>query len=56
MDINSLRNMRNQDFGAIANAFEKVANPQAQSYDDNRFWKLERDKAGNGNEIGRAHV
>ena len=50
MDIQKLRAMRNSDFGAIANAFEKVANPQSESksYVDDRFWRLEGDKAGNG--------
>ena len=50
MDIQTLRKMRNSDFGAITNAFEKVANPQqdSKSYQDNRFWRLEGDKAGNG--------
>ena len=50
MDIQSLRKMRNSDFGAISNAFEKVANPQTEtkSYADDRFWRLEGDKAGNG--------
>lgn len=50
MDIQKLRAMRNSDFGAIANAFEKVANPQtdSKSYADDRFWRLEGDKAGNG--------
>jgi hypothetical protein len=50
MDIQSLRKMRNSDFGAISNAFEKVANPQTESksYVDDRFWRLEGDKAGNG--------
>jgi len=50
MDIQKLRAMRNSDFGAIANAFEKVANPQTEtkSYNDDRFWRLEGDKAGNG--------
>jgi hypothetical protein len=50
MDIQKLRSMRNSDFGAIANAFEKVANPQTEqkSYADDRFWRLEGDKAGNG--------
>lgn len=47
MDINTLRASRNQDFGAIATAFEKVANPQSNTYEDDRFWKMERDKAGN---------
>lgn len=55
MDINTLRNMRNQDFGAISSAFEKVANPTTdqKNYDDNRFWKLEKDKAGNGSAVIR---
>jgi hypothetical protein len=50
MDIQSLRKMRNSDFGAISNAFEKVANPQSEqkSFTDDRFWRLEGDKAGNG--------
>jgi gp32 DNA binding protein like len=50
MDINTLRKMRNSDFGQISNAFEKIANPQSESksYTDDRFWKLEGDKAGNG--------
>jgi hypothetical protein len=50
MDIQTLRKMRNSDFGAISSAFDKVANPQTQtkSYADDRFWKLEGDKAGNG--------
>jgi hypothetical protein len=50
MDIQSLRKMRNSDFGAISSAFDKVANPQAEqkSFTDDRFWRLEGDKAGNG--------
>ena len=49
MDINQLRAMRNKDFGKITGEFEKIANPQsdAKSYQDDRFWKLEADKAGN---------
>lgn len=49
MDIQTLRKMRNQDFGKIAGEFEKIANPQTESksYQDDRFWKLEADKAGN---------
>lgn len=49
MDIQTLRKMRNSDFGKIANEFEKVANPQSESksYQDDRFWKLDPDKAGN---------
>ena len=50
MDIQSLRKMRNSDFGAISSAFDKVANPQSEqkSFTDDRFWRLEGDKAGNG--------
>lgn len=50
MDIQTLRKMRNSDFGQISNAFEKIANPSTESkgYADDRFWKLEGDKAGNG--------
>jgi len=50
MDIETLRKMRNTDFGQITSAFDKIANPQAEtkSYADDRFWKLEPDKAGNG--------
>ena len=50
MDIQTLRKMRNSDFGSISNAFEKIANPQTESkgYNDDRFWRLEGDKAGNG--------
>ena len=49
MDINTLRKMRNADFGKISQEFEKTANPQSdsKSYADDRFWKLEPDKAGN---------
>jgi hypothetical protein len=50
MDIQTLRNMRKNDFGAISGAFDKIANPstETKSYADDRFWKLEGDKAGNG--------
>jgi len=50
MDIQTLRKMRNSDFGQISQAFDKIANPQTEtkSYADDRFWRLEGDKAGNG--------
>jgi len=50
MDIQALRKMRNTDFGQITQAFDKIANPQTEtkSYADDRFWRLEGDKAGNG--------
>lgn len=49
MDLNKLRASRNSDFSKIANEFEKSANPESgqKSYEDTRFWKPERDKAGN---------
>jgi hypothetical protein len=43
--------MRNSDFSKIAGEFEKIANPETsntKSYVDDRFWRLEGDKAGNG--------
>ena len=46
MDIKTLRSMRNTDFTKIASEFEKTSNPSYGSA-DNRYWKLERDKAGN---------
>jgi len=52
MDIQALRKMRNTDFGKITSEFEKIANPESsggkKSYQDDRMWKLEADKAGNG--------
>lgn len=50
MDIQSLRNMRSNDFGQISSAFDKIANPSSEkkSYQDDRFWKIQGDKAGNG--------
>lgn len=51
MDIQTLRKMRTQDFSKITGEFEKISNPQSgdkKSFEDNRFWRLEGDKAGNG--------
>jgi len=50
MDINTLRKNAKMDFGKISSEFDKIANPQSdsKSYQDDRFWKLEADKAGNG--------
>jgi hypothetical protein len=49
MDIKSLRAMRNTDFSKIASEFDKAASSDSgqKSYEDTRFWKPERDKAGN---------
>lgn len=47
MDIKDLKKLRSQmSFDSIASSFEKEMNP-AQSNQDDRFWKPERDKAGN---------
>jgi hypothetical protein len=55
MDLNTLRAQRNQDFGKIASAFDKIANPSqdSKSFEDDRFWKLEADKAGNATAVIR---
>lgn len=47
MDIKSLRAMRAAELTKITAGFDKTANPEAKSYKDDRFWKPERDKAGN---------
>ena len=48
MNIEQLRKLRNTDFAKISSEFEKIVNPEAKGYGDNRFWKMEVDKAGNG--------
>jgi hypothetical protein len=55
MDISSLRKMRTTDFSAITAAFETIANPTSNSkgFNDDRYWKLVRDKAGNGSAVIR---
>ena len=54
MDINTLRKMRNSDFGKIATAFDSDSSGgEKKSYKDDRFWKLEADKAGNGTAVIR---
>lgn len=50
MDINTLRKSRNQDFSKILGEFDKISKPNeggGKSYEDDRFWKLTADKAGN---------
>ena len=51
IDLATLRSNRNTNFASISAQFEKETNPQ--SYEDNRFWKPERDKAGNAQATGR---
>jgi hypothetical protein len=56
MDIQALRNMRKTDFSKISAEFDKIAKPEAggkKSYQDDRFWKLEADKAGNATAVIR---
>lgn len=53
MDIAALRRSRTTDFSKITKELEKVANPQNQNKEDDRFWKLERDKAGNASAVIR---
>jgi hypothetical protein len=48
--------MRKTDFSKISAEFDKIANPEAggkKSYQDDRFWKLEADKAGNATAVIR---
>lgn len=48
MDLKSLRASRNSDFSKITAAIEKSGSPEgSQRAEDTRFWKPERDKAGN---------
>jgi hypothetical protein len=49
MDLKTLRASRNTDFSKIASEFEKTTNPEStqKSFADDRYWKPERDKAGN---------
>lgn len=55
MDIATLRKSRSSNFAKITTEFEKIVNPSSNSnsYEDDRYWKLERDKAGNGSAIIR---
>jgi hypothetical protein len=50
MDISALRKSRQNDFTKILGEFDKIAKPSeggSKSYEDDRFWKLTPDKAGN---------
>jgi len=48
LDIATLRKSRSTDFSKITSELDKIANPQSSSRNDDRLWKLEGDKAGNG--------
>ena len=49
MDLKTLRASRKSDFSKITAEFDKADTGEGQkkSYEDTRFWKPERDKAGN---------
>lgn len=54
MDIAALRKTRNNNFAKITSEFEKIVNPPSTGFaDDTRYWKLEKDKAGNASAIIR---
>ena len=48
LDIAALRRSRSTDFSKITSELDKIANPQSGSRNDDRLWKLEGDKLGNG--------
>lgn len=52
MDLATLRSMRKNSFDKIASEMTKMSAPGG-GYADDRFWKLEGDKAGNGSAIIR---
>jgi hypothetical protein len=51
MDINTLRSMRSKTFSKISQEMENLT--KNNSYTDDRFWKLEADKAGNATAVIR---
>lgn len=54
MDIAALRKTRNSNFSKITSEFEKIVNPPSAGFaDDTRYWKIEKDKAGNASAIIR---
>jgi hypothetical protein len=46
MDLETLRSMRTNSFSKISSEMDSISIPK--SYADDRFWKLEADKVGNG--------
>ena len=52
MNIETLRSLRSKSMTSITNGIEKISNPTG-SYEDDRIWKLEADKAGNATAIIR---
>lgn len=53
MDIRAIGKNRNIDFGKISSSFKQDEKTEQKSFKDDRFWKLDRDKAGNGSAIIR---
>lgn len=52
MDLATLRSMRKNSSNKILAEMDKISNPK-ENYVDDRFWKLEGDKVGNGSAIIR---
>ena len=50
MSLENLKSMRGSSIDKLVKAAEAVstAKPETTSYEDDRFWKPTRDKAGNG--------
>lgn len=53
MDVQALKKNRVIDYDKIAQSFKQNERGEAKSYNDDRFWKLDRDKVGNGSAIIR---
>ena len=53
MSFDSLKRNRSANFDKLTQEIQKLNTPQQGSQDDNRFWKPEVDKAGNGYAIIR---
>jgi hypothetical protein len=53
MDIKTLREMRNKSAAGAAKINEAFAKMGKPSYEDDRFWKVSRDKTGNGSAVIR---
>lgn len=47
MNVETLRRLRNNSISKISAEMEKITNPSSSYGPDERFWKLEADKAGN---------
>ena len=54
MSLENLKSMRGSSIDKLVQAAEAVSTKaETKSYDDDRFWKPTRDKAGNGYAVGR---